>query len=135
MENCIISTYYTTPDGHAVIRRSGKNYPHHRYVYCQHYNIPLSSIAGLVVRHKCDVPNCINPEHLELGTNDDNVADRVARNRSATGGTNGSAKLTATQVAEIRNNTVMSSRDLGKKYGVSHTQIQKIQRNKNWSTV
>ena len=36
---------------------------------------------GLVVRHKCDNPPCINPAHLEIGTQADNIADAFARGR------------------------------------------------------
>lgn len=57
----------------------GKTVAAHRYSYLR-YNGPIA--RGLVVRHKCDVMNCVNPEHLELGTNEDNVDDRNARGRS-----------------------------------------------------
>ena len=51
----------------------------HRYSYMR-FNGEIP--RGLVVRHKCDVMNCVNPEHLELGTNEDNVDDRNSRGRS-----------------------------------------------------
>lgn len=58
--------------------RMGGNVKVHRLVY------ELSSgedIKGLVVRHTCDNPKCINPEHLLKGTPRDNVQDRVDRGR------------------------------------------------------
>jgi hypothetical protein len=40
---------------------------------------------GMVVMHRCDNPPCVNPGHLSLGTQLENIADRVSKGRSATG--------------------------------------------------
>jgi hypothetical protein len=59
---------------------------------------------GLCVLHRCDVRRCYNPDHLWVGTKDDNNKDRSAKGRSArlSGGSNPNASLTAAQAEEIR---------------------------------
>ena len=88
-------------DGHIRIRSSTsqERWLLHRLIYKECFGeIP----DGLVVRHKCDTPKCINPEHLELGTPLDNVRDRVKRGRSAVGERHSRAKLKENEVKQIR---------------------------------
>ena len=54
----------------------------HRWAY-EHFNGPL--VPGLDVRHSCDTRSCVNPEHLLLGTRQQNMDDAVRRNRVARG--------------------------------------------------
>lgn len=51
--------------------------------------------SGLLVRHKCDVSLCVNPDHLQLGTHADNMNDRNARGRQARGARHGKAKASS----------------------------------------
>ena len=51
-------------------------------VYAEANGLALEDIKGKVVRHKCDEPKCVNPEHLELGTPKDNMDDRTKRDRA-----------------------------------------------------
>lgn len=63
---------------------------------------PILSNSDTIVRHTCDNPCCCNPEHFLLGSHADNVRDRVARSRSATGSANGRAVLTEPAVKLMR---------------------------------
>ena len=53
----------------------------HRAVYCDYHGLSLDYIEGMVVRHICDNPRCINPLHLMLGTQQDNIDDMMERGR------------------------------------------------------
>jgi len=84
-----------------------------------------------VVRHKCDNPPCINPEHLETGTHQDNMDDKMERGRYTcnSGETHQNAKLTQQDVADIRKEHergVLTQRMLADVYGVSCSTISLI---------
>jgi hypothetical protein len=71
------------------------------------YRITFGSIPkGLSILHRCDNRRCVNPSHLFLGTQKDNIEDMVKkgrqRGRSMPGQLNGAAKLTADQVIQIK---------------------------------
>ncbi len=93
---------------------------------------------GIKVLHRCDTPCCVNPEHLRLGTQQDNLTDMVQRGRSCFGELNGTAKLTNTEVLEIvdlLDTTDLSQKKIGILYDVSEVCIHKIHTGKNWSSV
>ena len=90
---------------------------------------------GLRVLHKCDRPECVNPEHMQLGTQADNVADLYAKSRQLIlrGEHHGSAKLTVAKVCEIRLlSAKLTNRELAKKYGISYAQVGRIVRGERW---
>lgn len=91
---------------------------------------------GIVLRHKCDTPSCVNPEHLELGTQIDNVNDMLSRGRNwvPLGELAGSARLTATQVSEIRRRRLSGAllRTLASDYGVHISTISLLARGHTW---
>ncbi len=79
---------------------TGKRYIRaHRWIW-QHMHGAIAS--KIEVRHRCDNPKCVNPDHLELGTHQQNMADMTSRNRQAKGSAVGKAKLTESAVVEAR---------------------------------
>jgi hypothetical protein len=92
----------------------------HRHVYEEMFGeIP----EGLVVRHKCDNRGCINPEHLELGTHQDNMRDMVERGGSCKGTKNPNAIITEEDSEEIRRLAFMGfkRKDICEMYGLKNT--------------
>lgn len=132
--NCI-SHKPGSRNGYRVIINHNKRIYLHRFVYEQMFGeIP----DGLLIRHKCDNPACINPEHLETGTHADNMRDMVERGRhvSLYGSKNPRAKLTENDVKKIKKLIpTCSERNLAKQFGVSRTCIRLIKSGKKWKHV
>jgi hypothetical protein len=117
----------------------GKVRVYHRVAYCKHHGISHTEIVGLVVRHRCDNPRCINPEHLEIGTQLDNVRDCIerGRERKPKGMRHRDAKLTDDIVRQIRAEYKKRSKThgneaLARKYGVCTDTIYLCVARKTW---
>lgn len=94
-----------------------------------------------MVLHKCHNPACVNPEHLYLGDNSDNMQDAsdrgtLSKGRSP-GSTNGNSKLTESDVVEIRDryNNDETQQELAAAYNISRASIGKIVRRETWTHV
>lgn len=107
---------------------SGRPRPAHQAAYLL-FKGPIPD--GLLVLHECDNRRCVNPSHLFLGTNAENMADMVQKRRQAIGSKVGSSKLTEDQIAAIREDR-RSQRRIGADYGVSHTTIWQIKTGQIW---
>ena len=88
---------------------------------------------GLIVRHKCDVPCCINPAHLKVGTHSDNTADRVERGRSfhPLGVLHPMVKLAPEQIRAIRSDARVQT-VIAAEYGIAQSLVSRIKRRKLW---
>jgi hypothetical protein len=88
---------------------------------------------GKLVRHSCDMPLCVEEQHLLIGTYKDNTQDMIKRGRSKLssnlpfGQKHPSAKLTEDEVEEIRHDT-RSQRTIAKDFGISQPQVSYIKR-------
>jgi len=92
---------------------------------------------GLKVLHKCDNPLCINPDHLFLGTQSDNMKDKVSKNRQhrLKGEDHGQSTLTDKDVLEIRNKYIprkYTAKILSKEYNTSIQNIRSILYRRSW---
>lgn len=108
----------------------------HRFTYATVYgSIPV----GLCVLHKCDTPNCINPDHLFVGSQADNNADmcKKGRNRNRRGSDVPNSKLDARKVKAIRHMLAVGTyaRIIAGRFGVSNSLIYAIKSEKAWKHV
>lgn len=90
--------------------------------------------SGLCVLHRCDVPACVNPDHLFIGTKADNNADMKQKGRSTIGEKNPMAKLTEVAVRSILNDG-RYQKDIAADFGIDQSLVSYIKSRKVWSHV
>lgn len=139
--NCIEHTQKGNKQGYGGATYKGQWISLHRLAYCEHNSVTIESIKGLVVRHTCDNPRCINPEHLLIGTLQDNIDDRTKRGRHRNGlRNNGQTKLTEEQVLWIRTVYIPRHKEFGcralaQKFAISPATISLLMSDKTWKDV
>ena len=117
------------PDGRGSVG-GGKTQDYaYRYSWKLHHG-PIPE--GMQACHKCDNPSCVNPGHLFLGTNSDNVQDSLKKGRFPVGERAASAKITAQDVLAIRAAQRNNSKSIAAKYGLTARHIRKIQAGQTW---
>ena len=134
--------------GYGMFWDGQKSKSAHRLVY-ELLVAPVDSL--LCVCHKCDNRRCVNPDHLFVGTHAENSADMVAKNRQAKGLThwsfihpeikldakgskNSQAKITESQVLEIRESD-KTVKELAAEYGMSYMGMYKVKTGVRWQHV
>lgn len=130
--DCWIWTAYRGITGYGIVGVDRRVQKAHRVAWqLTHGPIP----HGACVLHRCDNPPCVNPAHLFLGTQAENVADRDAKGRHVpmSGERHGCAKLTTDQVIAIRADPRIH-RLIAADYGVARTVISRIRR-REWAHV
>lgn len=124
-DECWLWRVGRTSKGYGHLRVNGQIERAHRVLY----EMAVGPIPdGLVVRHDCDTPACVNPFHLRVGTQAENMRDAVERGLFPTGEYNARTKLTADQIAEIRWRWSEGEKqtDLAREFGVSSSHVSRI---------
>jgi hypothetical protein len=153
MSRCILWNGATSGNGYGVTSKDGKQMYVHRLAAEQSFG-PIPE--GMVVAHKCDTPNCHNPEHLFICTQAENLADMRGKGRSASGEKHrsrthpelvlrgesiGNSKLKPEQITAIRaeykpgnagKKSETSLTGIAKKYGIAFQTVSKIVRGTSW---
>ena len=99
------------------------------YAHRVSYLLAKGPIAkGLNVCHTCDNPSCVNPGHLFLGTQKDNLDDMTKKNRQASGEKNGMASITDDSVMKIRSLAATGTKQytIADMFGISQAQVSRI---------
>ena len=132
-DTCWIWTGSKDKSGYGQFMVNYKNVRAHRYAYSQLKGpIPV----GLILRHSCDTPECVNPEHLIAGTHKENATDRVnrGRNRDQRGTNNNMSKLTVEKILAIRDDDRIQL-EIAREYGISQQTVSDIKRRKIWDWI
>lgn len=139
LDGCWIWTGAKTHRGYGYFTINHKTYKSHRVSF-ELFIGPIPE--GMCVCHSCDIPSCVNPAHLWLGTYQDNMKDRDNKSRQShvgapKGEKNFSHKLTEEKVRLIRDfiDQGISLIRIAKMFGVSDQTISDIKFKKKWKWV
>ncbi|MCP4006658.1 MAG: HNH endonuclease [bacterium] len=120
--------------GYGIIGFAGGSLLAHRVAW----EIFFGEITEPCVLHHCDNPGCVNPEHLFLGTQQDNIADMKEKGRARAPERRGedvpTSKLTEKQVLEIRADPRVQ-REIAADYGVHQVTVGEIKRREIWTHI
>lgn len=131
-KTCWLWQGYLDANGYGVTSIGNKKRLAHRLAF--ELSHPDEPIGKLFVLHKCDNPQCVRPQHLFLGTHQDNVDDMHSKKRGVYGEKHTKATLTTRQVESIRKEYAeggTSHRILAKRYNVAQSTIGRIVSFKN----
>lgn len=136
---CWIWTGYADDQGRGQIRINGATKRAHRISW-ELTNGPIPD--GLHCLHHCDVPSCVNPDHLYIGTHQDNMDDMTRRGRRVypiipdnSGENHGLSKLTKEKVLLIRRYCDLKKwpqRTISKLFGICNQHVSDIHTRKRW---
>lgn len=130
-DSCWLWNGYCGSKGYPVLLNRGKYIRTHRASWIIH-NGPIPT--GLLVLHRCDIRHCVRPDHLFLGTANDNSQDMKKKGRSTHGEKNPNARLTEALVRSIRqaHRLGTSINKLARQHGLNVGHASNIVNGKIW---
>ena len=126
---CWVWSGMVSKDGYGKAWRMNKSERAHRLAWMLANQTEIS--PDLVVMHSCDNRLCCNPEHLSLGTVQDNVRDRDKKNRQARGESGGNTRLSESDVISIRASNKTNAR-IAEQFGTSVANVHVIRSGQTW---
>lgn len=109
------------------------------YAHRASYIIHLGEIPdGKNVLHKCDNPKCVNPDHLWIGTQKENLQDMKGKDRHLRGERNNQSMLTEKDVMSIKvllDKSPLSQAKIANRFGVSQIEVSRIKRGLRWAHI
>ena len=132
---CWLWTGACTGAGYGAIAIGGKLWGAHRVSYAAFHNTEIQT--GYLIRHSCDNPPCVNPDHLLLGTVKDNSRDAIDRDRTPWGREIWTAKLSPEDIPSIRGRLAKGEiyTSIAADFGVSPSNIGYIKKSRSWRRV
>jgi hypothetical protein len=127
---------FVTSHGYGKIVFNGRKVAAHRISYAVHKG---KIKDGAVICHKCDVPGCVNPDHLFLGTQKDNVHDMIRKGRAKfpivnKGEASHLAKVSADTVLKIRASN-LSNVEASEFFGLPYHLVYQIRKRISWKHI
>lgn len=126
--DCWVWTAHKHPFGYGMIMVNGIPTGCHRISW-ELTNGPIPH--GMSVLHKCDNPSCINPSHLFLGTQDDNMKDRSKKGRAPKGESHPMSKISEEMAIKIKH-SMLSGYKCAALFHVSPSTVHSIRSGKTW---
>ena len=122
------------PWGYGTLRIYGRITKAHRYSY-ERFKGPIPE--GMLVLHSCDNPPCVNPDHLRIGTNQDNANDKAERLRSCHGENHPRHKLKGPDIVRMRELRAagMNVTDLARMFGCGSAHVTLVCTGRKWKHV
>jgi hypothetical protein len=124
---CWIWSAFCMKNGYGLFSTPIKNELAHRVSY----RLFNGELDARDVMHKCDVTNCVNPEHLVLGTRSENMQDAKTKGRLCFGERHGRSKLTNEQVDLIKKSDKFQ-KEIALEFGISQGHVSCLKNGTKW---